>query len=158
MCGWKRTTIWFASLLLSAVVVLLWQGAVGRSSAGPWLSPSGCWGSLWHSSSDGWAGTQPSIFQHAGCWQHREGMWENPRPTYLVRIIQERVREALSSCGASRNVASLSPWWNSKTTLQTKLTRLSSRAAGNPLQLVPCPSHGVPSTHASSQVHVLYPN
>lgn len=47
---------------------------------------------------------------------------------------------------------------NSKTTLQTKTTRLSSRAAGNPLQLVPCPSHGVPSTHVSSQDHVLYPN
>lgn len=74
--------------------------------------------------------------QHAGCWQHGEGMWQNPRPTHLVWITVG-VRAALSSCSASTNVASVNPWWNSKITLQAKATRLSSRVLGIPCSCFP---------------------
>lgn len=116
-----------------------------RSSAGPWLSPSGCCVSRQQSSSGGW-----ETAQHLpACWvlaaQGREVRKSKASPPCA-----KHPWAALSSCNASRNVASISPWWSSKTNLQAKAARLSTRAAGNPPQLVPCPSHGVPSTRASS--------
>lgn len=87
------------------------------------------------------------------CWvlaAAGQGCGGNPRPTCLVHITLKWARVALSSCNPSRDIASISPWGNSRTTLQVKANRPSSRAAGKRLQLAPYPLHRVASTDASS--------
>lgn len=102
--GWKGTTIYVICLVAALCcrrVTLSGSCCLTRELC--WALAQPQWVSQQQSSSE--------TAQHppARC-QHRERIWDNPRPSHLVGIIRERARAALSSCTA----ASISPWQKQK--------------------------------------------
>lgn len=110
--GWKGTTIYVICL----VAALCCRRVTLSGSCWQPLPHTGALLALAQPQRVSQQQSSSETAQHppAGCCQQREGIWDNPRPTHLVGIICEWARAALSSCSASGNAASISPWRKQK--------------------------------------------